>query len=125
MLRLMMQLLIVYISILILLLPSPAAAQLAGTLDFDNGVNKYKVYNGASWNYIGDPIVLTSCNATKKAQIDYDPLLGILKYCNGSVWMTMVGLPTLALCSDPGKWRFNDGYNSLEICNGLLWMSMN
>lgn len=73
---------------------------------------------------MGAPILLTSCGPGQKSGIQYDTLLNTLKYCNGSVWMTMFGLPTLSLCTKKGAWRYNKGVNRPEFCNGALWVLM-
>ncbi|MCC6597219.1 MAG: hypothetical protein IT559_00275 [Alphaproteobacteria bacterium] len=119
-----MQPLIVFIVALLVFIPSKGFGQIAGTLDYDTAINRYKYYDGAQWVNLGTPILLNFCNASHRGEIEYDTTLNTLKYCNGTIWLTMAGLPTLATCSKQGAWQYSDSLNRLIFCNGLLWILM-
>jgi hypothetical protein len=99
-----------------------AHAQQAGTMRYNSTAKQYEFYDGSQWYYLGLGLALGSC--TQEAQMDYDPLLAVAsyKYCNGTNWIRIVGVPTLMPCSGAGTMDYMS--NTFMVCNGLLWTNI-
>lgn len=101
---------------------SSAHAQQAGTMRYNNAAKQYEFYDGTRWYYFGLGIALGSC--TNEAAFEYDPLLVIpsYKFCNGSNWIRIVGITTLAICSQVRAIDYRS--NTFMYCDGLFWNNM-
>ena len=99
-----------------------AQAQQAGTMRYNNAAKQYEFYDGTRWYYLGLGIALGSC--TSEAAFEYDPLLIIpsYKFCNGTNWIRIIGVTTLATCSQPRAIDYRS--NTFMYCDGLFWNNM-
>ncbi|HEY8189999.1 MAG TPA: hypothetical protein VIF12_04895 [Micavibrio sp.] len=99
----------------------PAAAQQAGTREYNYVTHQMKFYDGSQWYNFGIGAALGAC--ANEGSMEYDPLvITSYKYCNGTNWIKVVGIPTLAFCSSAGAMDF-DGSTYL-VCNGLVWTNI-
>lgn len=99
-----------------------AHAQQAGTMQYNSATKQYEFYDGTQWFYLGLGLSLGAC--TTEGQMDYDPLLTVAsyKYCNGTNWIRIVGVPTLTPCSQEAAMDFRN--DTFMVCNGLLWTNI-
>ncbi len=99
-----------------------AHAQQAGTMRYNAAAKQYEFYDGTRWYYFGLGIALGAC--TNEAAFEYDPLLVIpsYKFCNGTNWIRIVGITTLAVCSQARAIDYRN--NSFMYCDGLFWNNM-
>lgn len=82
---------------------------------------QFQFFDGSGWYNLGIGLALGACS--RPGMLDYDPLLLVsYKYCNGTNWIRVVGVPTLSFCSGSGKTDFRLG--TFMVCNGLLWTSI-
>lgn len=105
-----------------LLLPFATAAQAAvpkGSMHYNFTNHQMEFFDGAQWfAFNGTTLLTNSC--TKEGVMDYDPLILLTyKYCDGSHWVKVIGIPTLAVCTKAGAIHFNG--STFLVCNGSLW----
>lgn len=101
--------------------PLYAFANSAGSIRYNDTLNNYEFYNGATWyQFSAITIPLSSC--TQKAEMNYDALLASYNICDGSQIKRTVGTLTLAFCSTSGSIDYRS--NTLMYCNGLLWVDL-
>ena len=101
---------------------TPAAAQTAGTMRYNATIKNMEFYNGSNWFGFGLGVGLGACPAASEGTMEYDGLLNSYRLCNGTVWVTLLGTPTLAVCGSVGSIDYRS--NTFMYCNGLLWMNL-
>ena len=54
--------------------------------------------------------------------MEFENLLASYQVCNGTVWVKIVGVPTLPPCTNKGAMNLNG--STMLVCNGLLWTNI-
>jgi hypothetical protein len=109
-----------FASSLLLATPSHADIVQAGTMHYNSATRKMEFYDGHAWYNLAISLALGGCGT--EGAMDYDALLVSYKYCNGTSWVRVIGVPTLAVCSKAGQMEFSNG--TFLVCNGLLWTNI-
>lgn len=115
-----MRLLCLFLIVSMCGLVRPALAQQAGAWEYDYGDHVYKFYDGSDWYEVGTGFGLIGCS--KEASLDFVAVTGSYRYCNGTVWIPVIGTLTLSSCAKKGARAFFS--NSYYYCNGLLWVNI-
>ena len=100
-----------------------ASAQQAGSMRYNDISKKMEFHDGSDWFNFALGIPVESCSS--EGTMDFDPLLGILgsyRFCDGTNWIEIVGVTTLALCGKLGEIEVTG--NKLQVCNGLFWVNI-
>ncbi|MBU0858637.1 MAG: hypothetical protein KJ667_01750 [Alphaproteobacteria bacterium] len=90
---------------------------------YNNVSKRMEFHDGSGWFNFGLGLPVGACG--KEGEMDFDPLLTILgsyRFCNGTNWIQIVGLTTLALCSK--KAAIEVSGNKLQVCNGTFWVNI-
>lgn len=107
---------------MLLLFATPSHAQdRAGSMRYNPVSRQMEFYDGTRWYNFGLGLALGTCNTP--GAMDYEPLILIsYQYCNGTNWVKIVGIPTLAVCNRAGMIDFRQ--STFMVCNGLLWANI-
>lgn len=100
-----------------------AAANQAGSMRYNDVSKRMEFHDGTGWFNFALGVPVGGC--TREGEMDYDPLLGILgsyRYCNGSLWIQVLGVTTLDVCSSKAAIEVTG--NKLQVCNGLFWVNI-
>jgi len=97
------------------------AADVEGTMRYNEVSKQMEFYDGVRWYNFGLGVILGTC--TQAGAMDYEPLLlTSYQYCNGTHWVKIVGIPTLAVCPTAGMIEYRQ--STFMVCNGLLWTNI-
>ena len=104
--------------LLVLMRAVPGSAQQAGEGEYHQASHVMRFYTGSQWYEFGIGASLGGC--AKEGEMDYDPIIiSAYKYCNGTNWVHVVGIPTIALCGKVGEMNFTG--STYLVCNGTVW----
>ena len=92
----------------------------AGEMSYNSTTKRYTFFDGLILRNIGISTTLFSC--TGDGKMEYDTLLNMYKYCNGTVWVLMIGIPTLTPCTKRAAIDFFN--SSYHYCNGIVWVNI-
>lgn len=112
---------LILLVVFLLFIPHIAYAQQAGNMKYNFTTKQYQFFDGAQWYNLGLGVALGAC--TKEAAMDFEPLvITSYRYCNGTHWIRIVGVPTLSFCSRAGMMDFIG--STYRVCNGLVWTNI-
>ena len=100
-----------------------ASAQQAGSMRYNNISKKMEFHDGTGWFNFAIGVPVGGCST--EGAMDFDPLLGILgsyRFCNGTQWIEILGVTTLAICTKLGEIEVTG--SKLQVCNGLFWVNI-
>ena len=106
----------------LMLFAKPVMAQdVEGSMRYNQITKQMEFYDGVRWYNFGLGVILGTCD--QPGAMDYEPLLLIsYQYCNGTNWIKIVGIPTLAVCPKAGMIEYRQ--STFMVCNGLLWTNI-
>jgi hypothetical protein len=110
----------IFIVLLVAVPCTSAYAASAGEMSYNSTTKRYTFFDGLILRNIGISTTLFSC--TGDGKMEYDTLLNSYKYCNGTVWVLMVGIPTLTPCTKTAAIDFFN--SSYHYCNGIVWVNI-
>ncbi len=100
--------------------PQSSQAEKPGERRYNYATRKMEFYDGVSWYNFNLGLPLGGC--AKEGEMEFNDLLSLYQYCNGTSWIRLIGSPTLSVCSPKAKMDyFSDTY---MYCNGLVWVNM-
>lgn len=109
-------------TICIVCFANSAHAQPAGSMRYNSTIKNMEFYDGVNWYGFGLGLGLGGGPSSSEGTMEFDGILNTYRLCNGTVWITLIGLPTLALCSKVGAIDYRS--NTFMYCDGLLWMNL-
>ena len=83
------------------------AALAQGSMQYDTASNQMVFNDGSGWFYFAAALGTGSCSVP--SEMNYDRTLKTYRYCNGSAWMKVVGLPSIAPCATEGELTYRNG----------------
>jgi hypothetical protein len=98
----------------------PAYADIPGERRYNFVTHQLEFYDGSGWYNFGLGLSLGAC--TQEGSMEFNDLLSLYQYCDGTLWIRLVGIPTLSGCATKAEMDyFSDSY---FYCNGLVWVNM-
>ncbi len=111
---------LLFAMLMTILFSSPAWSDHAGEMRYNYTTQRLEFHDGTQWYNFGLGVALGACS--REGAMDFDNLLASYQVCNGTVWIKIVGIPTLSPCTKKGEMNYSGG--TFLVCNGLLWTNV-